>query len=110
DALLPDPQTIEEECLERQAAAQRFHIELAPDAAHGDLEGVRSPRGIERDRLAVDDQRVRGKAASELDDLRQCRAHLVQPAREDAHLLRTFVHLYAGSVHLPLECRLAPEL
>ena len=59
DALLPDPQTIEKERLERQPAAQGFDIEPPPHPPHGDLERMRPTRGIDRDRFAVDDQRLR---------------------------------------------------
>ncbi len=51
-------QAVEEKCPDRQLGAQRLDIELAAEAAHGDLKGMRPLRGIECDRLAVEHQRM----------------------------------------------------
>src|SRR5262252_4246563 len=65
NALPLDPQTVEKKRLERQAAAQGFDIEPASHSAHGDLERVWSSCGIDRNCLAVDDQRLRRQGARE---------------------------------------------
>jgi hypothetical protein len=57
-----DMQTVEEKRPDGQFGAQQLDPKLAAEAAHGDLEGPRPLRGIERDRFAVEHQRLGAKA------------------------------------------------
>ena len=61
------------------------------------------PSGTKRDHLAVEDQPLRRQRAHGLDDLRHGGGHVVQRAREDAHLVAGLVHLDARAVELVLE-------
>ena len=108
--LLVEAQAIEEKSADRQLRAQPLDVELAPEAAHGHLKRARPSGVVECDRLAVEHQRMGAEGARELGDLRHRGGHVVQSARIDPHLLGALVHLYAGAVHLPLECRLAMQL
>ncbi len=94
---------VEEEHRERQLGAHRVHVELAPEAAHRDLERLRRAARGERDRLAVEDQLARRQRPHRLDDLGHGRGHVVEVAREHAHFVAGLVDLHARAVELPVE-------
>jgi hypothetical protein len=58
NAVIADPQAIEEKAFDRQSTPQRFDVELAAEAAHGHLERLWAPRCVEGNGLAVEYQRV----------------------------------------------------
>ncbi len=68
---------------------------------------MRTSIRAQRDRLAVEDQRLRARAAHRGDDFRHARRDVVQVARIDAHLVRGLVHLDARAIELPLDQRSA---
>ena len=96
---------IEEERVERQSIAHRRDVELASEAAHGDLERLRPAARAQRDRLAVQDRLAHRQALHRGDDLRHGRGHIVQAAAEHAHLAARLVRLDAGAIELVLERR-----
>jgi hypothetical protein len=87
----------------RQLAPHRIDLELAAKTPHRELKRKRRRVGAKRDRLAVEYQRLRAASAHQLDDLRHPRAHVVEVARVDAHLVARLVNLHARAVELPLE-------
>ena len=85
EVLLPATQAVEEEHRQRHAFAHRLDVEHAPEAAHRLLERIRRAIGLERDGLAVEDQRGLRQRANALHDLRRGGGHVVAGARVDAH-------------------------
>ena len=87
ERLAPQRQRIKEQAAQRQLHAHRLDVELAPEAAHRDLERLRPPVRPERDRLAVDDQLRRWQRSDDLDHLRHRAGHLVELAGEHPDLV-----------------------
>src|SRR5205807_6319213 len=100
DALRLEAQAVEEERPEGQGGAHRLHIESAAEATHRGLERVRPSRGVECDRLAVEYERLSGKLAHQLHDLRRRAGHLVQAARVEPDLAPELVGLNTRAIHL----------
>ncbi len=70
---------------------------------------MRPFRGVERDRFAIEHQRVCAERAHHLDDFGHRVRNLVQRACIDAHLVGHLVRLDARAVHLPFECGFASQ-
>ncbi len=85
----------------------RVDVELAAEAAHGDLEGERGAVRPQGDRLAVEEELARGERLDGLDQLRHGWGDLVAAAGVDADLVPRLVDLDAGAVELQLQRRLA---
>src|SRR5262249_13030613 len=96
-------EAVEEIGAERQAFSHRRHVELAAEAAHGDLERVRYPIATEGNGLAVEDQACVRQRADGLDDLGSSAGHIVELAREDADVAPGLVDLYARAVEFVFE-------
>ena len=104
------PQAVEEEGAHRQLRPHALDVELAAEAPHRDLEGMRPAPASNAIASPSRISSPAGRAAHQLHDLRDRRADLVQAAGIDAHGVARLVHLDARAVHLPLERRLAAEL
>src|SRR3569833_1179595 len=109
-APLPDAQTVEEKSLHGQLAAQRLYIELAAEAAHGDLKRMRPAIRVECDRLPIELECVIGESPHGFYYLRYSNRHVVETARVETNLIAQLVSLDAGTIHLPLELDLASQL
>ena len=96
-------QAVEEERGQGQRAAQGVDVELAPEAAHRDLERKRRAIGSERQHLPIEDQPPRQHGAHRLDHFGNRRGHVAQVAREHPDLGPVLVHLHAGAVQLVVE-------
>ena len=103
-----DGQAIEEEGRERQIAAHCAILGRAPEAAHGHLERLGLPVGLERKHFSVEHESARGHRAHSFDDLGHGTGHLTQVAREHADLGPLLVHLNSRAVELAVECQV-PE-
>src|SRR6266702_4394548 len=103
-------QAVEEKDAQGERRAQRLHVELAPEAAHGFLERVGRAVGPECNRLAIKNQLTRCTIAQRLDDLGYGGGDLVEAARIDTDFAARLVRLHACAVQLPLEGRGAEAL
>ena len=101
---------VEEEHRQRQRRLHCRHVERAPEPAHRDLERLRRAIGLERNRLAVENQLRHRARAHGGDDLGRRGGHVVAIAREYPHVVAGLVHLDARAVELPLEGRRAERL
>src|SRR5947199_210203 len=110
EVLAVEMEDVEEERGQGKLAAQAGDVELAAEAAHGDLERQRRAVRPQRDDLAVEDELARRQGLDGLDQLGHGRGDVVPPAREDADLLPGLVDLDAGAVQLQLEGGLAEPL
>ena len=100
-------QHVEEDRCQRQLRAQRLHVESPPEAPHRVLERARRAIGLERQNLAVEDQRTGWHRPHGFDDFGDGRCHGTQRAREHQHLVAGLVDLNAGAVEFVLERRFA---
>ena len=75
-----------------------------PEPSHQLLKGQRPPRSVERQHLAVEDERRRGELASRrLDDVGQARGDVGETPRPDPDVFTVVMELDAGAVVLVLE-------
>ncbi len=109
-ASLVAPQAVEVERPDRQVLAHPRDVELSAEAAHGHLENMRTPRGRERDGLAIQHELCRRERSRGLRDLGDRGGHVIEVAREYAHLIALLVKLDARAIHLPFERELTRQL
>src|SRR3977135_2292702 len=96
-------QAVEEERAHGQLGTRLFDIQLAAEATHGDLEGMRPFRRIECYCLAVQYQHSRWQRAHHPDAFRNSAGDFVQAPGVDADIRINLVDLYPCAIHLPLE-------
>ena len=101
EVLAVDVQHVEEERRERRGGVGASRAE----AARRDLEGIRAPVGLQRDRLAVEHDLARGQREHRLHHLGHARGDVVEAAREGAHVVAAAVDLQARAVELVLDGR-----
>ena len=96
-------QAVEEVQRERHLPHERVHPVHAPETPHQLLERQWPAGGVERDDLAVQDERGAGQLPRDRDDVGQAARHVGEPARPDPHPLALAMDLHAGAIVLELE-------
>ena len=98
-------QTVEEERLNRQVAAQGCNVLAAAEPAHRRLARQWATVAVEGDHFPVEDEVRHRHGGDRLDNFRDARGDIVVLAREHRHVGPRLVHLHARAVHLGVEKR-----
>ena len=98
---------VEPEGSERQFAPGAFQVELAAEAAHGDLKRLRTAVAGKAEHLAFENEVASRQGARGFHHFRHGRRNVVEGAEEHHHVAAGTVHLDARAIELEFERRLA---
>src|SRR5579883_1236663 len=87
--------------------AHTVYVELAAEAAHGDLKGLGTAFWSEAEDFAVEDQIAGGQRTNGFDHFGRGRRDVVQLARVEADVIAVLVDLDTCAVELVLEGEIA---